>query len=140
MGPMGLMRLMGMASGGAKISARKPVATSHPSIAPDLSHACVRHRLDAVANPWRRFYHPGFLNIIRDAISTARLKTGAVRFKWLATSWARRVFRPTGPTGPTGSGAMASVHALRAVGVIDALQVDGETWVGQNGGIDLQAV
>ena len=65
MGPMGLMRLMGMTSGGTKISARKPVATSPPSIAPDLSHACVRHRLDAVANPWRRFYHPGFLNIIR---------------------------------------------------------------------------
>jgi hypothetical protein len=39
------------------------------------------------------------LNILGDAKSTARLKTGAKSFKWLATSSARRVLRPTG-AGP----------------------------------------
>jgi hypothetical protein len=57
-----------------------------------------------VCKSWHRFYHAGSQDIIWAAISTARLKTGAVRFNRLATSPARRVLRPTGqgPLNPTG--------------------------------------
>jgi hypothetical protein len=60
------------ACGGAKISARIAVVTTHVAIAPDLSHACTLHR---------RACRPLLLASKRSegGLSTARLKSGAAK-------------------------------------------------------------
>ena len=71
------------ACGGAKISARIAVVTTHVAIAPDLSHACTLHR---------RACRPLLLASKRSegGLSTARLKSGAAKSWGKNRSRARR--------------------------------------------------
>jgi len=62
----------------------------------------------------------------RGGTSTARLKSGA------GTSW--------GKNHPRRAEIFAPPRASSAVGFVNGLQVDGETWVDQDGRVDLQAV
>ena len=75
------------ACGGAKISARIAVVTTHVAIAPDLSHACTLHR---------RACRPLLLASKRSegGLSTARLKSGAAK-SWGKTDPGRaEIFAP----------------------------------------------